>query len=67
MEYRFLGRTGVQVSPLCLGTMNFGDQTEEVDAHQILDRALEHGINFVDTWTRSFQGRAALLPRPTQW
>ena len=49
MDYRFLGRTGLQVSPLCLGTMNFGNQTEEPDAHRILDRALEHGINFVDT------------------
>jgi aryl-alcohol dehydrogenase-like predicted oxidoreductase len=49
MEYRFLGRTGLQVSPLCLGTMNFGNQTDEADAHRILDRALEHGINFVDT------------------
>lgn len=49
MDYRFLGRTGLQVSPLCLGTMNFGDQTEEPEAHRILDRALEHGINFVDT------------------
>jgi aryl-alcohol dehydrogenase-like predicted oxidoreductase len=49
MEYRKLGRTGLKVSPLCLGTMNFGSATEEVDAHSIMDRALEHGINFFDT------------------
>jgi aryl-alcohol dehydrogenase-like predicted oxidoreductase len=49
MDYRSLGRTGLKVSPLCLGTMNFGNVTEEADAHSIMDRALEHGINFFDT------------------
>jgi aryl-alcohol dehydrogenase-like predicted oxidoreductase len=49
MEYTHLGRTGVVVSRLCLGTMNFGPKTEEPDAHAIMDRALEHGINFFDT------------------
>jgi aryl-alcohol dehydrogenase-like predicted oxidoreductase len=56
MDYRFLGRTGLRVSPLCLGTMNFGMpaagggmQTEEPEAHQIMDRALELGINFFDS------------------
>jgi aryl-alcohol dehydrogenase-like predicted oxidoreductase len=49
VNYRFLGRTGLRVSPLCLGTMNFGNQTEEAEAHQIMDRALELGINFIDT------------------
>jgi aryl-alcohol dehydrogenase-like predicted oxidoreductase len=49
MEYRHLGRTGVMVSPLCLGTMNFGPQTSEKDAFAIMDRALELGINFFDT------------------
>ena len=49
MEYRTLGRTGLQVSPLCLGTMNFGPRTTEEDAHAIMDRALELGINFFDT------------------
>ncbi|MBA2609651.1 MAG: aldo/keto reductase [Actinobacteria bacterium] len=49
MDYRFLGRTGLRVSPLCLGTMNFGPQAEEVDAHTIMDRGLELGINFFDT------------------
>jgi aryl-alcohol dehydrogenase-like predicted oxidoreductase len=49
MEYRHLGRLGVLVSPLCLGTMNFGWQADEETAHSIMDRALELGINFFDT------------------
>lgn len=49
MEYTNLGRTGLTVSRLCLGTMNFGPQTTEPDSHAIMDRALEHGINFFDT------------------
>ena len=49
MDYRFLGRTGLRVSPFCLGTMNFGNHTAEPEAHQIMDRALDLGINFVDT------------------
>src|SRR5262245_18838924 len=49
MEYTNLGRTGLSVSRLCLGTMNFGPQTTEPDSYAIMDRALEHGINFFDT------------------
>jgi NDP-hexose 2,3-enoyl reductase len=49
MEYTNLGRTGLRVSRLCLGTMNFGPQTTEPDSYQIMDRALEHGIQFFDT------------------
>ncbi|HEU4425484.1 MAG TPA: aldo/keto reductase [Pilimelia sp.] len=49
MEYTNLGRTGLSVSRLCLGTMNFGPQTSEPDSYSIMDRALEHGINFFDT------------------
>ncbi len=49
MNYRHLGRTGLLVSPLCLGTMNFGPHTGEDDSHRIMDRALELGINFFDT------------------
>ena len=49
MEYVFLGRTGLKVSPLCLGTMNFGPYTNEVDSFNIMNRALELGINFFDT------------------
>lgn len=49
MQYTRLGRTGLKVSRLCLGTMNFGVHTSEEDSHKIMDRALEHGINFFDT------------------
>jgi aryl-alcohol dehydrogenase-like predicted oxidoreductase len=49
MEYRHLGRSGLKVSPLCLGTMNFGWHTSEQDSFAIMDRALELGINFFDT------------------
>ncbi|MFD5463190.1 aldo/keto reductase [Kitasatospora sp. NPDC127059] len=49
MEYTHLGRTGLTVSRLCLGTMNFGPHTEEADAHHLMDTAHERGINFFDT------------------
>jgi len=49
MDYTHLGRSGVSVSRFCLGTMNFGAFTDAVDAHQIMDRAVEDGINFFDT------------------
>jgi aryl-alcohol dehydrogenase-like predicted oxidoreductase len=49
LDYRRLGRSGLKVSPLCLGTMNFGPQTSENSSFAIMDRALELGINFFDT------------------
>ena len=49
MNYTYLGRTGLKVSPLCLGTMNFGPETSEADSYAIMDKALELGINFFDT------------------
>ncbi|NYE95725.1 aryl-alcohol dehydrogenase-like predicted oxidoreductase [Psychromicrobium silvestre] len=49
MEYTYLGRSGLKVSRLVLGTMNFGPVTTEEDSHQIMDQALESGINFFDT------------------
>ena len=49
MEYTHLGRTGLRVSRLVLGTMNFGPETDEPTSHAIMDRAHEHGINFFDT------------------
>ena len=49
MQYTHLGRTGLSVSRLCLGTMNFGPQTSEADSFGIMDKALELGINFFDT------------------
>ncbi|WP_346958427.1 aldo/keto reductase [uncultured Arthrobacter sp.] len=68
MQYTQLGRSGLKVSRLCLGTMNFGPQTEEPAAHAIMDAALEAGINFFDTadvyggskhrgWTEEILGR----------
>ena len=52
MEYTHLGRTGLSVSRLCLGTMNFGPLTPPADAHAIMDHAHELGINFFDTANR---------------
>jgi aryl-alcohol dehydrogenase-like predicted oxidoreductase len=49
MEYTRLGRTGLKVSRLCLGTMNFGPHTTEADSYAIMDKALDLGINFFDT------------------
>src|SRR4029078_4300681 len=68
MQYKHLGRSGVKVSRLCLGTMNFGPQTSEQDSFALMDRALELGINFLDTanvygwklgegWTEQIIGR----------
>ncbi len=49
MEYRRLGRTGLKVSTICLGTMQFGWSTEEAQAHEIMSAAVEAGVNFLDT------------------
>jgi aryl-alcohol dehydrogenase-like predicted oxidoreductase len=49
MEHTHLGRSGLLVSRLCLGTMNFGPETSEQDSHAIMDRALDEGVNFFDT------------------
>jgi len=49
MRYTTLGRTQIQVSTLCLGTMTFGEQNSEAEAHLQLDRAMDAGINFIDT------------------
>src|SRR5512146_540679 len=68
MQYVHLGRAGVKVSRLCLGTMNFGPETSETESFAIMDRALELGINFFDTanvygwkvgegWTEQILGR----------
>jgi aryl-alcohol dehydrogenase-like predicted oxidoreductase len=58
MQYTHLGRSGVAVSRLCLGTMNFGAITSEADAQPIMDAAHEHGINFFDTSNTYGQPRA---------
>ncbi|HEX4215462.1 MAG TPA: aldo/keto reductase [Candidatus Dormibacteraeota bacterium] len=52
MEYTHLGRSGLTVSRLCLGTMNFGPLTSEADSHSIMESAHEQGINFFDTANR---------------
>jgi aryl-alcohol dehydrogenase (NADP+) len=49
MEYRNLGRSGLKVSPLCLGTMNFGGPTDEATAARIVASARDAGVNFIDT------------------
>ncbi|MFI5958488.1 aldo/keto reductase [Cryptosporangium sp. NPDC051539] len=49
MQYVRLGRSGLSVSRICLGTMNFGPETSEQDSHRIMDTAHDHGINFFDT------------------
>jgi len=49
MNYRYIGKTGLKVSELCLGAMTFGRETDEPTSHQILDRFVEAGGNFIDT------------------
>ncbi|HMQ06752.1 MAG TPA: aldo/keto reductase [Saprospiraceae bacterium] len=49
MEYRELGNTGIKVSVICLGTMTYGEQNTEKEAHHQLDYAMDRGINFIDT------------------
>ena len=49
MEYRKLGKTGLKVSPLCMGTMQFGWSVNEADTHSILSATVDAGINFIDT------------------
>ena len=49
MEYRALGRTGLKVSKICLGTMTWGEQNTEAEGHAQMDYALDQGINFFDT------------------
>jgi aryl-alcohol dehydrogenase-like predicted oxidoreductase len=57
-NYISLGRTGIQVSPLCLGTMNFGGATDQAESEKILDAAIDHGINFIDTANIYGKGRS---------
>src|SRR5690606_20964972 len=49
MEKRRLGRTDLSVTRICLGTMTFGEQNSEAEAHEQLDMALDRGVNFIDT------------------
>ena len=61
MEYRLFGRTGVKVSPLCLGAMNFGNATTEEDSIKIIHAVLDSGINFIDTANVYNEGRSELF------
>ncbi len=49
MQLNELGRTGIKVSRICLGTMTFGEQNSEAEGHRQLDMAFDHGVNFLDT------------------
>ena len=49
MEFRYIGKSGLRVSSLCMGTMTFGSTTDEKEAFAILDAAYDRGINFYDT------------------
>src|SRR6188472_746343 len=57
MKTTQLGRTGLQVSRICLGTMNFGPYTNQADSFRIMDHAVEHGVQFFDT--ANVYGRSA--------
>jgi len=49
MQHRYIGKTGLRVSPICMGTMTFGTQCDKKEAFKIMDKAYDHGINFYDT------------------
>lgn len=49
MEYRYIGKTGLRVTPICLGTMSFGSWSDEKESFKIMDKAYDRGINFFDT------------------
>ncbi len=49
MQYRYIGKTGLRVSPICMGTMTFGSGCDEKEAFKIMDKAYERGVNFFDT------------------
>ncbi|MEO8007727.1 MAG: aldo/keto reductase [Betaproteobacteria bacterium] len=58
MEYRKLGNSGLKVSPLCLGTMMFGDRTDATEAARILGSAFDAGVNFIDTADQYAKGES---------
>jgi len=58
MHYRTLGRTGIKVSEMCLGTMTFGDQVNEPDSITIIKTAMDKGVNFIDTANMYVKGRS---------
>jgi aryl-alcohol dehydrogenase-like predicted oxidoreductase len=73
MNYRYLGRSALKVSPLCLGAMMFGGETDEATSRRIVDKAFEAGVNFVDTADVYHAGRSeeivgrAIAARRDHW
>ena len=61
MKYKYIGKTGLRVTPICLGTMSFGSWSDEKESFKIMDKSVDFGINFFDT--------AELYPVPpkTSW
>src|SRR5512140_3566436 len=73
MSYRRLGRSGLEVSPICLGTMMFGDRTDAAAATRIVDAAADAGVNFIDTADKYADGESerivgsAIRPKRRHW
>lgn len=73
MDYRYLGRTALKVTPLCLGAMMFGGETDEPTSKRIIDKAFEQGFNFIDTADVYHAGRSeevvgrAIADRRDSW
>jgi aryl-alcohol dehydrogenase (NADP+) len=73
MNYRYLGRSALKVSPLCLGAMMFGGETDEATSRRIMDKAFDAGVNFVDTADVYHAGKSeeivgrAIAERRDQW
>ncbi|UEP37145.1 aldo/keto reductase [Burkholderia ambifaria] len=64
MDYRYLGRSALKVSPLCLGTMMFGGETDEATSTRIIDKAFDQGVNFIDTADVYHAGRSEEIVGP---
>lgn len=73
MDYRYLGRSALKVSPLCLGAMMFGGETDEATSTRIIDKAYDQGVNFIDTADVYHAGRSeeivgrAIAPHRDHW
>ncbi|AXL49111.1 NADP-dependent oxidoreductase [Paraburkholderia caffeinilytica] len=73
MDYRYLGRSALKVSPLCLGAMMFGGETDEASSKRIIDKAYDQGVNFIDTADVYHAGRSeeivgrAIAERRDNW
>lgn len=73
MDYRYLGRSALKVSPLCLGAMMFGGETDEPTSKRIIDKAFEQGVNFLDTADAYHAGGSeevvgrAIAPQRDSW